>query len=104
MATVMPRCGASQHATRNRRRLIHRTLSGYRDNVASMTGAEDLPKDWWTTAEVARYLDIQPSTVRRYVSKKFMPPPDRRMGDRAPVWRPRTIIKWHAGRARKGAQ
>ena len=67
-----------------------------------MADEADLPKDWWTTAHVAAYLDIEPSTVRRYVSKGFMPPADRHMGERAPVWKPRTITKWHASRPRRG--
>jgi predicted DNA-binding transcriptional regulator AlpA len=67
-----------------------------------MSDAGDLPSDWWTTADVATYLEVKPSTVRRYVSKGFMPPPDRHMGERAPVWKPRTITKWNASRPRKG--
>jgi Helix-turn-helix domain len=39
------------------------------------------PRDWWTIADVARYLGIKASTVRTYVSRGDMPPPDGRMGN-----------------------
>jgi hypothetical protein len=64
--------------------------------------ADGLPSDWWTVADVARYLGIKASTVRTYVSRGDMPPPDRKMGQRVNLWKPQTIIRWHAKRPRKG--
>lgn len=66
-----------------------------------MTSA--LPEDWWTTAEVAAYLQISTSTVRAYLARNQMPPPDRHFG-KVGVWRPSTIQEWHVGRPRRGAQ
>jgi Helix-turn-helix domain len=63
---------------------------------------DELPRDWWTVANVARYLGIRPSTVRTYVSRGDMPPRDRRMGQRVNLWKPQTIIRWNAKRPRKG--
>jgi len=61
--------------------------------------ADVLPSDWWTTSDVATFLGITPSTVRAYAARQQMPPADRRIG-REPVWRPRTIRKWHKQRPR----
>jgi hypothetical protein len=63
--------------------------------------AEPLPADWWTTRDVATYLDVAPSTVRAYVARGQMPVADRRIG-REPVWRPETIQRWHNQRAQPG--
>jgi hypothetical protein len=60
----------------------------------------DLPTDWWTTDDVATYLDIAPSTVRAYIARAQMPAPDRRMG-RMQLWRPKTIKNWNLQRPRK---
>jgi hypothetical protein len=30
---------------------------------------DELPRDWWTVADVAQYLEINASTVRTYVSQ-----------------------------------
>jgi len=67
-----------------------------------MPAPESLPSDWWTTNDVATYLGVRPNTVRNYVAKGLMPKPDRRMGERANVWKPATIRKWQAKRPRKG--
>ena len=67
-----------------------------------MPEPDELPRDWWTSTDVARYLGIQPNTVRNYLAKGLLPPPDRRMGQRANLWKPRTIIKWNDSRPRKG--
>jgi len=66
-----------------------------------MNAATDqLPEDWWTTEQVATYLDITPSTIRAYLARHQMPPPDRRMGPLS-LWRPCTIREWDAGRPSK---
>lgn len=59
------------------------------------------PADWWTTDEVAEYLTVSASTVRAYLSRNQMPPPDRRFG-RLPVWQPETIKTWNAARPKRG--
>jgi Helix-turn-helix domain len=56
-----------------------------------------LPDDWWSTEDVATYLDVTPSTVRAYLARKQMPEADRRIG-RTLLWRPATITTWHSGR------
>jgi len=61
--------------------------------------AEPLPTDWWTTRDVATFLNVTPSTIRAYVARGQMPEADRRIG-REPVWRPATIRKWHNQRPR----
>jgi len=66
--------------------------------------ADPLPRDWWTTRDVATFLGIAPSTIRAYVARGQMPEADRRIG-REPVWRPATIRRWHShrpGQARGG--
>jgi hypothetical protein len=65
--------------------------------VISVT--EPLPRDWWTTRDVASYLQVAPSTIRAYVARRQMPAADRRIG-REPVWRPATIRKWQSQRPR----
>lgn len=62
----------------------------------------DLPEDWWTTEEVASYLEVSPSTVRAYLARGQMPPPDRHFG-KASAWRPQTIREWHTYRPRRGS-
>lgn len=65
-----------------------------------MAMAEPLPRDWWTTRDVATFLGIAPSTIRAYVARGQMPEADRRIG-REPVWRPATIRRWHSQRPRQ---
>jgi Helix-turn-helix domain len=65
-----------------------------------MIVAEPLPDDWWTTRDVAAFLNIAPSTIRAYVARGQMPEADRRIG-REPVWRPATIRLWHSQRPRR---
>ena len=38
--------------------------------------AEPLPRDWWTTSDVAIFLGIAPSTIRAYVARGQMPAAD----------------------------
>jgi anti-sigma factor RsiW len=68
-----------------------------RCNLGAVT--EQLPRDWWTTRDVASFLNIAPSTIRAYVARHQMPEADRRIG-REPVWRPATIRKWDSQRPR----
>jgi hypothetical protein len=60
---------------------------------------QTLPDDWWTTRDVAAFLNIAPSTIRAYVARGQMPGADRRIG-REPVWRPATIREWQSQRPR----
>jgi hypothetical protein len=62
--------------------------------------AEPLPADWWTTRDVATFLDVTPSTIRAYAARGQMPEADRRIG-REPVWRPETIRSWQSQRPRQ---
>lgn len=57
-----------------------------------------LPDDWWTTDQVATHLNVAPSTIRAYLARKQMPPPDRRIGP-LQLWQPDTIREWNAGRS-----
>ena len=69
-----------------------------RCNLVAVT--EPLPDDWWTTNDVARFLDVEPSTIRAYAARGQMPAADLRIG-REPVWRPATIRKWDRQRPRR---
>jgi predicted DNA-binding transcriptional regulator AlpA len=62
--------------------------------------AKELPRDWWTTEDVATFLGVSTSTIRAYVARSQMPEPDRRMG-RTQLWRPKTIRHWNQQRPRK---
>ncbi|ORT52970.1 hypothetical protein KBI5_08930 [Frankia sp. KB5] len=62
----------------------------------------DPEAEWWTTSDVAAYLDVRVSTVTAYRRRSQMPEPDRTIG-RTPVWRPKRIIEWHESRPRPGA-
>lgn len=67
-----------------------------------MNAATDpLPEDWWTTEQVSRHLGVTASTVRAYLARSQMPPPDRRMGPLS-LWRPDTIRHWDLGRPSRG--
>ncbi|NDL60383.1 XRE family transcriptional regulator [Phytoactinopolyspora sp. XMNu-373] len=52
-------------------------------------------------AELARYLDVAPSTISAWVSREKMPQPARHVG-RSPLWRVREIDAWEASRPGKG--
>jgi predicted DNA-binding transcriptional regulator AlpA len=59
-----------------------------------MSTSDDLlPDDWWTTHDAATFLGVSTSTIRAYLARQQMPPPDRRMG-RMTLWRPATIREW----------
>lgn len=63
---------------------------------AGRTGYE--PDDeWWTTTDVANYLGVKIGTVSSYRGRGQMPAPDRTLG-RTHLWRPATIVAWHARR------
>ncbi len=69
--------------------------------------ADQLPADWWTTADVLVFLEsvgtpISDATWRSYVARGQAPSPDRNFG-RAPVWLPATVREWHAARPRRGS-
>ena len=36
---------------------------------------EPLPRDWWTTRDVASFLNVAPSTIRAYVARTRCPKP-----------------------------
>jgi predicted site-specific integrase-resolvase len=51
----------------------------------------------WTTKEIADYIGVEPSTVRTYNKRGFLPKPTSYVG-RTPVWTALTIKDWHAKR------
>lgn len=61
----------------------------------------DLDADWWTIRDVADYLGVAPGTVTSYLGRAQMPPPEQRYA-RTPLWRPDTIVRWHAQRPGRG--
>ncbi len=61
----------------------------------------DPASEWWTTSDVAAYLELKVATVSAYRTRGQMPQPDMTVG-RTHVWRPATIIEWHSGRKRVG--
>lgn len=65
------------------------------------TGSPDPGLEWWTTSDVAAYLDVRVGTVSSYRIRGQMPEPDQTIG-RTHIWRPQRIIEWHAARSRAG--
>lgn len=63
----------------------------------------NLSADWWTTSDVAAYLQVTLGTVSTYVRRGQIVPPDRRIG-RTRVWLPARIIEWDAARPRVQAR
>lgn len=63
----------------------------------------DPEAEWWTTTDVAAYLDVSVSAVSGYRNRATMPAPDAQIG-RTWVWRPARIIEWHAARPRVHAR
>lgn len=60
-------------------------------------------KQQWGVAEVAAHWNVQPVTVRSYLSRGQMPAPDGRIGT-TPWWHPATITGWkRPGRGRWSA-
>jgi len=62
-----------------------------------VTAPDNLP-DPMTIRDVARYTDRKESTIRAYLSRGQMPPPDGRTG-RTPWWHPETIRAWRPATA-----
>jgi len=60
----------------------------------------ELPTDWWTADDCARFLGIARSTWTAYVARHQAPGPDRMFG-RSPVWRPATVRDWASSRPRQ---
>lgn len=57
--------------------------------------------EWWTTSDVAAYLDVKVATVGAYRMRDQMPAPDMTVG-RTHMWRPARIIEWHGSRPGPG--
>jgi hypothetical protein len=70
-----------------------------RDNVGVTT--PDQNAQWWTTSDVAAYLQVQTTTVTNYRKRGQMPGPDLTVG-RTHMWKPARIVAWHASRPRPG--
>jgi len=68
-----------------------------------MSDQAEVRRDQWTAADVSRYLEIQPTNVKRYLALGLLPAPDSRYG-RTNLWRPETIIGWHTNRPRNGGR
>jgi len=68
--------------------------------LATLTAITHAPPDWWSTEDVAAYLQVAPSTVRAYVARQQMPQPARSIGH-ARVWHPQAIRDWHQSRPRR---
>lgn len=64
-------------------------------------GSPDQDVEWWTTSDVAAYLDVRVATVSNYRKHGRMPEPDQTVG-RTHMWRPRRIVEWHESRTRVG--
>lgn len=55
--------------------------------------SEQYPVRQWGTRAVATYLGVKHATVRSYLSRGQMPPPDGRIDDK-PWWFEETITNW----------
>lgn len=55
-------------------------------------------------AGVAARTGLAVSTIRTYVRKGIMEPPDDHNRDGQPVWKPSTVDRWFAGRPSRGAK
>jgi hypothetical protein len=71
------------------------------ETMCCVTTAPDPTAEWWTTTDVATYLGVGVGTVSAYRGRAQMPPPDMTVG-RTHMWRPATIIAWHAARPSVG--
>jgi hypothetical protein len=63
-------------------------------------------EEWWTTKDAAAYLEVDPRTIRHYLSRSLpkthpFPEPERRFGITM-VWRPATVIAWAETRPGRG--
>ena len=64
-------------------------------------------EEWWTVADCAAYVGVDPMTWRGYVSRGTAPAPDDPDDDRVPQrrtprWRPGTVQAWQETRMRPG--
>lgn len=62
----------------------------------------DVNAEFWNSTDVAEYLGVSIGTVSAYNARKQMPAPDLNVGRRTHLWRPATIITWHANRPHAG--
>jgi hypothetical protein len=76
------------------------STQGAHESAGAPSGP-DAALGWWTTLEVAEHCGISRESVRAYVSRGILPPPDAKVG-RTPTWRPETIITAHASRRGRG--
>lgn len=67
-------------------------------NVTLEYGQDNADTVYWTTTEVARFLDVLPSTVSNYRRRHQMPQPVHTYG-RTHIWRSADIVAW-VGRGR----
>lgn len=58
--------------------------------------------EFWNSTDVAEYLGVGITTVSAYRARHFLPAPDLTVGKRTHLWRPATIITWHANRPHAG--
>lgn len=56
--------------------------------------------DLLTVHDFAKLLGVTDGTIRTYLYRKTIPPPDRRIG-RSPVWYRATVERWLASRQGK---
>ena len=61
----------------------------------------DESAEWWTTQDVAAYINVGLPTVSTYRKRGQMPEPDQTVG-RTHMWKPARIIAWHKSRPRPG--
>jgi len=71
--------------------------------MGRVTTEPDPLAEWWSTADVAAFLEIQVATVSAYRLRGQMPPPDMTVR-RTQMWRPATIIDWHRSRPGVGGR
>lgn len=73
------------------------------EEPSTSTTSPDPAAEWWTTSDVAAYLDVRVANASSYRMRNQMPPPDHKLG-RTQLWHPSTIINWQEtrpGRARR---
>ena len=64
-----------------------------------MTAPEGRPPRLYGTAEIAELLDVKPDTVRKWVHRGRMPPPDVQLA-MGGVWYSDTVWSWIGDRRR----
>jgi hypothetical protein len=91
---------AARAALRGRLDPVWKVLTATKLGV-TMSDQPDPASEWWTTSDVASYLDLKVATVSAYRARGQMPEPDMTLG-RTHVWKPERIITWHESRSRAG--